>query len=122
MRDEYPIPEGADCGGIAIDKERGWVLFIGAVTHRETWNRLGYICHNEADPEFHACVCSLLGMAKDMPVIKTVLLKPEDVCSSLCGENEPAQAMLHASAFAIAALRKTLSDHILRNTNFGQPV
>ncbi len=117
LRCEYPMPEDADCGGGAADNERGWVLFIGAVTRRETWNRLGYVCHRDAEPEFHACVCSLLRMAKDMPVIKTVLLKPEDVRAPLCGEKEPAQDMLLASALAVAALREALKDHILQNAN-----
>ena len=117
LRGEYPIPEDADCGGAAADNERGWALFIGAVTRRETWNRLGYVCHKDAEPEFHACVCSLLRMAKDMPVIKTVLLKPEDVCAPVCSEYKPTKTMLLASALAVAALREALKDHILQNAN-----
>lgn len=113
LRGEYHVPEDAECCGSAADKERGWVLFIGAVTRRETWNRLGYICHKDADTEFHACVCSLLSLAQDMPVIKTVLLKPEDVCAPICGESKPSDTMLRASALAIAALREALHDHIL---------
>ena len=122
LRGEYPMPEDADCGGGAADNERGWVLFIGAVTRRETWNRLGYVCHKDAEPEFHACVCSLLRMAKDMPVIKTVLLKPEDVCAPVCGEYKPTKTMLLASALAVAALREALKDHILHNANSVQSV
>lgn len=121
LRGEYPMPEDADCGG-AADNERGWVLFIGAVTRRETWNRLGYVCHKDAEPEFHACVCSLLRMAKDMPVIKTVLLKPEDVCAPVCGEYKPTKTMLLASALAVAALREALKDHILHSADSGQSV
>lgn len=117
MRDEYPIPEDADCGGSAVDNELGWLLFIGAVTRRETWSRLGYVCHKEANSEFHACVCSLLSMAKDMPVIKTVLLKPEDVCAPVCGESKPTQTMLRASTLAIAALREALRSHIAHGAN-----
>ena len=116
------MPEDADCGGAAADNERGWALFIGAGTRRGTWNRLGYVCRRVAEPEFHACVCSLLRMAKDMPVIKTVLLKPEDVCAPLCGENKPTKTMLRASALAVAALREALKDHILQNANSVQSV
>ena len=112
LRDSYPVPSDYDCGGSAVDNELGWVLFIGAVTRRETWNKLGYICHKGAPAEFHACVCSLLRLAQDMPVIKTVLLRPEDVCAPVCGGDEPTQTMLRASALALAALREAVRAHI----------
>ena len=34
----------------------------------------------------------LLELVQDMPVIKTVLLRPEDVCARLCGDETPAPA------------------------------
>ena len=58
-----------------------------------------------------------MSMAKDMPVIKTVLLKPEDVCAPVCGESEPTKSMLRASTLAISALREALCGHILHCTD-----
>ena len=112
LRGEYLMPEDAECAGSAADKSLGWVLAIGAVTRRETWNRLGYVCHRDADARFHAAVCSLLRLAQDMPVIKTVLLKPEDVCAPICEGEAPDPMLLRAASLALAALREALKAHL----------
>ena len=51
---------------------------------------------------------ALLELVQDMPVIKTVLLRPEDVCARLCGDETPAPSLLRRSALALAALRQSL--------------
>ena len=43
-----------------------------------------------------------------MPVIKTALLRPEDVCARLCGDETPAPSLLRRAALALTALRQAL--------------
>lgn len=92
MRDKYPMPADAAGIGTASDPETGDVIAIGVVTRRRTYNKTGYICQKDAPAELHACACALLELVQDMPVIKTVLLRPEDVCARLCGDETPAPA------------------------------
>ena len=92
MRDKYPMPADAAGFGTASDPETGDVIAIGVVTRRRTYNKTGYICQKDAPAELHACACALLELVQDMPVIKTVLLRPEDVCARLCGDETPAPA------------------------------
>lgn len=76
MRDKYPMPADAAGIGTASDPETGDVIAIGVVTRRRTYNKTGYICQKDAPAELHACACALLELVQDMPVIKTVLLRP----------------------------------------------
>lgn len=108
MRDKYPMPADAAGIGTASDPETGDVIAIGIVTRRRTYNKTGYICQKDAPAELHACACALLELVQDMPVIKTVLLRPEDVCARLCGDETPAPSLLRRSALALAALRQAL--------------
>lgn len=108
MRDKYPMPADAAGIGTASDPETGDVIAIGVVTRRRTYNKTGYICQKDAPAELHACACALLELVQDMPVIKTVLLRPEDVCARLCGDETPAPSLLRRSALALAALRQSL--------------
>ncbi len=108
MRDKYPMPADAAGIGTASDPETGDVIAIGVVTRRRTYNKTGYICQKDAPAELHACACALLELVQDMPVIKTVLLRPEDVCARLCGDETPAPSLLRRSALALAALRQAL--------------
>lgn len=108
MRDKYPMPADAAGIGTASDPETGDVIAIGVVTRRRTYNKTGYICQKDAPAELHACACALLELVQDMPVIKTVLLRPEDVCARLCGDETPVPSLLRRSALALAALRQAL--------------
>lgn len=108
MRDKYPMPADAAGIGTASDPETGDVIAIGVVTRRRTYNKTGYICQKDAPAELHACACALLELVQDMPVIKTVLLRPEDVCARLCGDETPAPSLLRRAALALAALRQAL--------------
>lgn len=108
MRDKYPVPADAAGIGTASDPETGDVIAIGVVTRRRTYNKTGYICQKDAPAELHACACALLELVQDMPVIKTVLLRPEDVCARLCGDETPDPSLLRRSALALAALRQSL--------------
>lgn len=108
MRDKYPMPADAAGIGTASDPETGDVIAIGVVTRRRTYNKTGYICQKDAPAELHACACALLELVQDMPVIKTVLLRPEDVCARLCGDETPAPSLLRRAALALAALRQSL--------------
>ena len=108
MRDKYPMPADAAGIGTASDPETGDVIAIGVVTRRRTYNKTGYICQKDAPAELHACACALLELVQDMPVIKTVLLRPEDVCARLCGDETPDPSLLRRSALALAALRQSL--------------
>ena len=108
MRDKYPMPADAAGIGTASDPETGDVIAIGIVTRRRTYNKTGYICQKDAPAELHACACALLELVQDMPVIKTALLRPEDVCARLCGDETPAPSLLRRSALALAALRQSL--------------
>lgn len=108
MRDKYPMPADAAGIGTASDPETGDVIAIGVVTRRRTYNKTGYICQKDAPAELHACACALLELVQDMPVIKTALLRPEDVCARLCGDETPAPSLLRRSALALAALRQSL--------------
>ncbi len=108
MRDKYPMPADAAGIGTASDPETGDVIAIGIVTRRRTYNKTGYICQKDAPAELHACACALLELVQDMPVIKTVLLRPEDVCARLCGDETPVPSLLRRSALALAALRQAL--------------
>lgn len=107
LRGKYPMPEDAVAVGTAADKETGDLVAIGAVTRRKTYARAGYLCRKDAPAELHACVCALLELVQDMPVIKTVLLKPEDICARLT--EAPSDELLRLSALCLAALRQTLS-------------
>ena len=108
MRDKYPMPADAAGIGTASDPETGDVIAIGIVTRRRTYNKTGYICQKDAPAELHACACALLELVQDMPVIKTVLLRPEDVCARLCGDETPVPSLLRRSALTLAALRQAL--------------
>lgn len=108
MRDKYPMPADAAGIGTASDPETGDVIAIGVVTRRRTYNKTGYICQKDAPVELHACACALLELVQDMPVIKTVLLRPEDVCARLCGDETPAPSLLRRAALALTALRQAL--------------
>lgn len=108
MRDKYPMPADAAGIGTASDPETGDVIAIGVVTRRRTYNKTGYICQKDAPAELHACACALLELVQDMPVIKTVLLRPEDVCARLCGDETPAPSLLRRAALALTALRQAL--------------
>lgn len=108
MRDQYPMPADAVSAGTASDPDTGDVIAIGIVTRRRTYNKTGYICQKDAPAELHACACALLELVQDMPVIKTVLLRPEDVCARLCGDETPDPSLLRRSALALAALRQSL--------------
>ena len=63
----------------------------------------------DAPAELHACACAcaLLELIQDLPVIKTVLLKPEDICAKLT--DAPPEKLLRLSTLCLAALRQTLS-------------
>lgn len=108
MRDKYPMPADAAGIGTASDPDTGDVIAIGIVTRRRTYNKTGYICQKDAPAELHACACALLELVQDMPVIKTVLLRPEDVCARLCGDETPAPSLLRRAALALTALRQAL--------------
>lgn len=108
MRDKYPMPADAAGIGTASDPETGDVIAIGVVTRRRTYNKTGYICQKDAPAELHACACALLELVQDKPVIKTALLRPEDVCARLCGDETPAPSLLRRAALALTALRQAL--------------
>lgn len=108
MRDKYPMPADAAGIGTASDPETGDVIAIGVMTRRRTYNKTGYICQKDAPVELHACACALLELVQDMPVIKTALLRPEDVCARLCGDETPALSLLRRAALALTALRQAL--------------
>ena len=108
MRDKYPMPADAAGIGTASGPDTGDVIAIGVVTRRRTYNKTGYICQKDAPAELHACACALLELVQDMPVIKTVLLRPEDVCARLCGDETPAPSLLRRAALALTALRQAL--------------
>lgn len=108
MRDKYPMPADAVSAGTASDPDTGDVIAIGIVTRRRTYNKTGYICQKDAPAELHACACALLELVQDMPVIKTVLIRPEDVCARLCGDETPVPSLLRRSALALTALRQAL--------------
>lgn len=108
MRDKYPMPADAAGIGTASDPETGDVIAIGVVTRRRTYNKTGYICQKDAPAELHACACALLELVQDMPVIKTALLRPEDACARLCGDETPAPSLLRRAALALTALRQAL--------------
>ena len=108
MRDKYPMPADAAGIGTASDPETGDVIAIGVVTRRRTYNKTCYICQKDAPAELHACACALLELVQDMPVIKTALLRPEDVCARLCGDETPAPSLLRRAALALTALRQAL--------------
>ena len=94
-----------------LDRFRGMPaacdVAIGVVTRRKTYARTGYVCQKDAPAELHACACALLELIQDMPVIKTVLLKPEDICAKLT--DAPPEKLLRLSTLCLAALRQTLS-------------
>lgn len=109
LRGKYPMPEDAVAVGTAVDRETGDLVAIGVVTRRKTYARTGYVCQKGAPAELHACVCALLELIQDMPVIKTVLLKPEDIFVKLGVDEQPSPALRRGSALALSALRQALS-------------
>ena len=108
LRDRYRMPERVECAGNAVDRERETWLSIGVTTRRDTYQEVGYLCHDGATQTFHACVCALLSQLKDMPIIKTVLLTPEDVFRPLCQEEEPGEELRYCADMALCALREAL--------------
>lgn len=112
LREKYPMPADAVSAGTASDPETGDVIAIGIVTRRRTYNKTGYICQKDAPAELHACACALLELVQDMPVIKTVLLRPEDVCALICGDETPAPNLLRCAALALTALRQALKGRL----------
>lgn len=107
LRDNYPMPEDAVAVGTAADPETGDLVAIGIVTRRKTYARAGYLCQKDAPAELHACACALLELIQDMPVIKTVLLKPGDICAKL--SDAPPEGLRRPAALCLAALSQTLS-------------
>lgn len=101
------MPEDAVAVGTAADRETGDLVAIGVVTRRKTYARTGYVCQKDAPAELHACACALQELIQDMPVIKTVLLKPEYICAKLI--DAPPEKLLRLSTLCLAALRQTLS-------------
>lgn len=105
-KDYYRMPEQVECAGNAVDQERGTWLSIGVVTHRDTYQKVGYLCHDGASQVFHACVCALLSQIQDMPIIKTMLLTPETVYGPLCQGEIPDQEVRYCTSMALCALRE----------------
>ena len=116
-QENYPMPEDAAGVGTAADRESGNVIAIGVVTRRKTYSRAGYLCQKGAPPELHAAACALLELSRDMPVIKTVLLRPEEVCERICGGEAPPPELLRCAALALAALRQALSGCLAEKTD-----
>lgn len=117
QRENYPMPEDAAGVGTAADRESGNVIAIGVVTRRKTYSRAGYLCQKGAPPELHAAASALLELSRDMPVIKTVLLRPEEVCERICGGEAPPPELLRCAALALAALRQALSGCLAEKTD-----
>lgn len=108
LKDRYRMPDQVECAGNAVDRERGTWLSIGVVTHRDTYQEVGYLCHDGASQTFHACVCALLRQIQDMPIIKTVLLTPESVYGPICEGEEPSREIRYCADMALCALRQAL--------------
>ena len=112
LRQKYRMPQPVGAAGNAVDQKTGAYLSIGIVVHRDTYQKTGYLCHEEATDGFHACVCSLLEQIQDMPIIKTVLLTPDMVWAPLCEGEEPPEEIKYASTMALCALREALRGHL----------
>lgn len=108
LREQYRMPEEVECAGNVVDKETGAWLSVGILVQRDTYHRTGYLCREDASETFHACVCALLQQIQDMPLIKTVLLKPEIIYDVLCEGEEPTEEIRYASSMALSALRQAL--------------
>lgn len=104
LKDRYRMPEQVECAGNAVDRDGKHWLSIGVVTRRDTYYEAGYLCHNGADQVFHACVCALLKKIQDMPIIKTVLLTPEDIFQLICHGEDPNEEIRYCTSMALCAL------------------
>lgn len=106
LKDRYRMPEQVECAGNAVDRDGKKWLSIGVVTKRDTYHEVGYLCHNGAAQVFHACVCALLKQIQDMPIIKTVLLTPDDIFQLICQDEEPSEEIRYCAGMALCALRE----------------
>ena len=100
------LPKDMDSLGTVVDPQTKNELAIGVSIRRDVYNKTGYACNENAPEELHACVCSLLEQIHEMPIIKTVLLKPEMVYGPICDGEEPEESIVRYSHMALCALNE----------------
>lgn len=117
IKDQYSMPENIDSVGRVVDERRKNELLIGIHIHREVYSETGYICNENAPELLHACVCVLLKHIHEMPIIKTVLLKPEMIYEKICDKDEITEEIVHYSNMAMYALNEALKGYLFERNN-----
>lgn len=116
LRNKYVLPEQVESAGNVKDNKTGHVLAIGFRSKRYVYSEIGYICDEAAPDVFHACVCALMELVFEMPLIKTVLLTPDMVYSKICGEEPVTEEVTHYSNMALCALNEAFKGYLSSQT------
>lgn len=111
-KEQYPMLSKSDCIGRVVDIEKGLELVIGVQITRDVYSKMGYLCNEDAPELLHVCVCAMFEQIFEMPIIKTILLKPEMICQSFCEENEVSEEVKRYSVMALYALREAFKGHL----------
>jgi len=111
-KDQYPMIKDFDSVGNVIDTEKNNELLLGVKIHRDVYSLMGYNLNEDAPELLHACVCAMCEVIFEMPIIKTVLLTPDNICELLCEKEEVTEEMTRYAAMALTALREAFAGHL----------
>lgn len=109
------MPNMVDSIGSVVDTKTKNELAIGVHIHRDVYSGAGYICNEDAPEILHACVCALLEQIHEMPIIKTVLLKPEMIYEAIGDENEITEEIVRYSNMTLCALHEAFKGYLYEN-------
>lgn len=112
LKDKYTLPEEMISAGNVKESQSGHVLAVGFNTKRYVYSEIGYVCDKEAPEVMHACVCALMEQVFEMPLIKTVLLKPEMIYEKICESEQPSEEVVYYSNMALCALNEAFKGYL----------
>ncbi len=112
LRNKYTLPKEMLCSGNVRESKYGHVLAVGFNTKRYVYSEIGYICDESAPDVLHACACAMMELVFEMPLIKTVLLKPEMICEKICGNEEPSEELLYYSNMVLCGLNEAFKGYL----------
>lgn len=111
-KDLYPMLKDFDSVGNVVDPQEKNELLIGVKIGRDVYSKMGYYCNEDAPKLLHACVCALFEIIYEMPIIKTVLLTPDNITELLCEKEEVTEEMRRYAAMALYGLREAFAGHL----------
>lgn len=112
MKELFALPDQMECAGNVVDKKSGHVLAVGINTKRKLYAELGYICDTEAPDALHACACAMIELVIGMPVIKTVLLTPDQIYGPICEGETPTEELIYYSNMVLCALNQAFQGYL----------